>query len=125
MTEELEKKLNELLGLKEQLEAITAGKHEGGSPSLVKRYKIRVLLTWAFYGLNVLIGAAFVMLGGWGLEVTGGEHGGINLDAPACIIVGLLILVFGKMFFLIRRNRLSIMQEMKQFELRITEMLKN
>ena len=128
MTEELEKKLNELLGLKEQLEAITAAKHQGGSPSVVKRYTRRVIVTWAFYGLSVAVGVALIMLGVVAVQL-GEEHpaqlAGLNLDPPACIIVGLLVVLFGKMVFLVRRNRLSILQEMKQFELRITAMLKN
>ncbi len=122
MTEELEKKLNELLGLKEQLEAITAGQHEPDSSLVVKRYKIRLMLNWGFYGLSTALAIAFVTVGLVGLQLTDGV---LSLDPPTCIIVGLIILQFAKMFFLIRRNRLSVLQEMKQFELRITEMLKN
>ena len=121
MTEELEKRLNELLGLKKQLEAITAGKYEEGGRSAVKSYKIRVILTWVFFGLSFALGMAFVILGLVALQLTDGV---LHLSPPTCIIVGLLVLEFGKMFFLIRRNRLSILQEMKQFELRITAMLK-
>ncbi|MHC4284900.1 MAG: hypothetical protein ACYSWZ_18310 [Planctomycetota bacterium] len=102
MTEELEQKLNELLGLKKQLEEITEGKQKTVASSVVKKYKKKTILNWVFFWLTFMLGMAFISFG----------------------LIVILILTFARMLFRIRQNKLAILQEMKQFELRITEMLK-
>ncbi|MHC4085310.1 MAG: hypothetical protein ACYSU3_03460 [Planctomycetota bacterium] len=121
MTEELEQKLNELLGLKKQLEEITEGKQKTVASSVVKKYKKKTILNWVFFWLTFMVGMAFIS---FGLIVIQHTDGVLYIDSPTCIIVGLLILTFARMLFRIRQNKLAILQEMKQFELRITEMLK-
>ncbi|MHC4532360.1 MAG: hypothetical protein ACYS6K_00260 [Planctomycetota bacterium] len=121
MTEELEKKLNELLGLKKLLEEVTEEKQKNVTASVVKKYKKKTILNWVFFWLTFVLGMAFVA---YGLIVLQINDGLLYIDCPTCIIVGLLILTFARMLFRIRQNKLAVLQEMKQFELRITEMLK-
>ncbi len=121
MTEELEKKLNELLGLKKLLEEVTEEKQKTVTAPVVKKYKKKTILNWVFFWLTFVLGMAFVSFGLIVLQLTDGV---LYIDCHTCIIVGLLILTFARMLFRIRQNKLVILQEMKQFELRITEMLK-
>jgi hypothetical protein len=104
MTEELEQKLNELLGLKKQLEEITEGKQATVASSVVRKYKKRTILNWVFFLLTFVLGMAFISFGLIVLQLTDGV---LYIDSPTCM-----------------QNKLAILQEMKQFELRITEMLK-
>lgn len=121
MTEELEKKLNELLGLKKLLEQVTEEKQKTVTAPVVKKYKKKTILNWVFFWLTFVLGMAFVSFGLIVLQLTDGV---LYIDSNTCIIVGLLILTFARMLFRIRQNKLAILQEMKQFELRITEILK-
>ena len=121
MTEELEQKLNELLGLKKQLEEVTEEKQKTVASSVVKKYKKKTILNWIFFWLTFVLGMALISFGLIVLQLTDGV---LYIDCQTCIIVGLLILIFARMLFRIRQNKLAILQEMKQFELRITEMLK-
>lgn len=121
MTEELEKKLNELFGLKKLLEEVTEEKQKTVTAPVVKKYKKKTILNWVFFWLTFVLGMAFISFGLIVLQLTDGV---LYIDCHTCIIVGLLILIFARMLFRIRQNKLAILQEMKQFELRITEMLK-
>ncbi len=121
MTEELEQKLTELLGLKKQLEEITEEKQKTVASSVFKKYKNKNTLNWVFFWLTFVLGMVFISFGLIVIQLT---EGVLYIDSPTCIIVGLLILVFARMLFRIRQDKLEILQEMKQFELRITEMLK-
>jgi len=123
MTEELEKKLNELFGLKKQLEEVTEGKQKTVTSLVVKKYKKQAILNWVFFGLTFVLGMALISFGLIVLQLTEPD-GVLYIDCPTCIIVGLLILVFARMLFRIRQNKLAILQEMKQFELRMMETLK-
>jgi len=121
MTEELEKKLNELFGLKKLLEQVTEEKQKTVTAPVIKKYKKKTILNWVFFWLTFVLGMAFVSFGLIVIQLTDGV---LYIDSNTCIIVGLLILIFARMLFRIRQNKLAILQEMKQFELRITEMLK-
>ncbi len=120
MTEELEKKLNELLGLKKLLEEVTEEKQKTVTAAVVKKYRKKTILNWVFFWLTFVVGMIFVSFGLIVLQLTDGV---LYIDYHTCIIVGLLILTFARVLFRIRQNKLAILQEMKQFELRITEML--
>ena len=121
MTEELEKKLNELLGLKKLLEQVTEEKQKTVTAPVIKKYKKKTILNWIFFWLTFGLGMALVSFGLIVLQLTDGV---LYIDCQTCIIVGLLILTFARMLFRIRQNKLAILQEMKQFELRIMEKLK-
>jgi hypothetical protein len=121
MTEELEKKLNELLGLKKQLEEITEGKKKAFASSVVEQYKKETRLTLIRYWVAVTLGYLLVI---FGLIIYVHTHDLIYIDCPTIIIAGLGLMVFAKLCWLIRKSKLSILQEIKQFELRITEVLK-
>jgi len=121
MTEELEKKLNELLGLKKLLEEVTEEKQKTVTAPVVKKYKKKTILNWVFFGLTFVLGMAFVSFGLIVIQLTDGV---LNIDCNTCIIVGILILIFARVLFRIRQNKLAILQEMKHLELRITEKMK-
>ncbi len=121
MTEELEKKLNELLGLKKLLEEVTEEKQKTVTAPVVKKYKKKTILNWVFFWLTFVLGMAFVSFGLIVLQLTDGV---LYIDSNTCIIVGILILIFARVLFRIRQNKLAILQEMKQLELRIMEKLK-
>ena len=121
MTEELEKKLNELLGLKKLLEQVTEEKQKTVTAPVVKKYKKKTILNWVFFWLTFVLGMAFVSFGLIVLQLTDGV---LYIDSNTCIIVGLLMLTFARVLFRIRTNKLAILQEMKQLELRITEKMK-
>ena len=121
MTEELEKKLNELLGLKKLLEEVTEEKQKTVTEPVVKKYKKKTILNWVFFWLTFVLGMAFVSFGLIVLQLTDGV---LYIDSNTCIIVGILILIFARVLFRIRQNKLAILQEMKHLELRITEKMK-
>ena len=121
MTEELEKKLNELLGLKKLLEEVTEEKQKTVTAPVVKKYKKKTILNWVFFWLTFVLGMAFVSFGLIVLQLTDGV---LYIDSNTCIIVGILILTFARVLFRIRQNKLAILQEIKQLELRITEKMK-
>ena len=121
MTEELEKKLNELLGLKKQLEEITEEKQKTVTASIIGRYKKEAGLASIRFWVAVALGYSLVI---FGLIIYVHTHDLIYIDCPTIIIAGLGLMVFAKLCWLIRKSKLSILQEIKQFELRITEMLK-
>jgi uncharacterized protein with PQ loop repeat len=121
MTEELEKKLNELLGLKKQLEEITEEKKKAFTSSVVERYKKEARLTSIRFWVAFALGYSLVI---FGLIIYVRTHDLIYIDCPTIIIAGLGLMVFAKLGLLIRKSKLSVLQELKQFELRITEMLK-
>jgi uncharacterized transporter YbjL len=121
MTEELEKKLNELLGLKKLLEEATEEKQKTATSSAVNKYKKESKFN--------LIRCCIVIVLGWGMVVFGVivyqlTHDVVYIDCPTIIIAGLLLMIVAKICWLIRQSKLTVLQEMKQFELRITEMLK-
>ncbi len=133
MTEELEKKLNELLGLKKQMEEVTAKQRKKNTLSVLEQYKkearrarIRFLIGFAmglllmWFGILGLCSTQVIIMGH---DITG---------TPAQYVLGAIALLIG-IFDLsltviascIRGSKLAILAEFKQFELRITEMLKN
>jgi len=121
MTEELEKKLNELLGLKKQLEEATEEKQKTVTATILGRYRKKTLFISIFYWINYGIGVALLMLGL--IDITRTRRL-VVIDDTTLVIAGLVILIFSTLAYLVIKSKLSILQEMKQFELRITEMLK-
>jgi hypothetical protein len=124
MTEEMEKKLNELLGLKKQLEEITEEKKKAVTSEVFEQYKKEARLGLIRYRVAFGIGLAqyivFVVLA---LSI-------YNNDTLKFVFIGIAILGLGvpmvaKLGLRISQSKLSILQEMKQFEMRITELLNN
>lgn len=121
MTEEMEQKLTELLGLKKQLEEITEEKRQKVTSSVLERYRKEARLSL----IRFCVAAAL----GWGMVVFGTiifvKHTDVvYISCPTVIIAGLLFMLVAKVSWLIRQSKLTILQEMKEFELRIMEMLK-
>jgi hypothetical protein len=122
MTEELEKKLNELLGLKKQLEEITEEKQKTFTTSVLERYRKEHRLNVISFLVKCLLGMALIS---FGLIIWTRIPGGvINIDCPTIIVSGIVILILAKLGWRINTSKLAILEEMKQFELRMTEMLK-
>jgi hypothetical protein len=132
MTEELEKKLNELLGLKKQFEEITAEKQKATTSLVIEQYKkmgrrarVRSLigsvmaLVFMEFGVLGLCSTQVIIMGH---DITG---------TPAQYIFGAIAFLFGVLCInlmvitlRIALGKYAILQEIRQFELRITEMLK-
>ncbi len=130
MTEELEKKLNELLGLKKQLEEITEEKQKAIASSVFERYKKEARFNLIRFWVKIALGLAYFTIGMIGVivclhaianDVPQGTYQGLMLFIG---IIGFGIVIVGRLQFDTIRSKLSILQELKQFELRITEMLK-
>jgi len=117
MTEELEKKLNELLGLKKQLEEITADKKKSDATS---EFGEKSRKTKVYFYIYFVISVGIVLFGVKGMEMNTGNQ----FIALFLAIVGFEGTVLIKMWYHTITTKLTILQEMKQFELRITEMLK-
>lgn len=117
MTEELEKKLGELLGMKKQLEELTTEKRKSEAlTTFAKKKKKLLLYYWIFIALYVV-----VALGG-----ISGIYTETGSDQIFCLLVALIgcegtILI--KMWYHTNNSRLLILEEMKQFELRMTVLL--
>ncbi len=121
MTEELEKKLNELLGLKKQLEEATEQQHKINTSSVLGQYKKETRFLFIRLCVTVTVGWAMVMFG----AIIFLQHTDVvYISCPIIIITGLILMLGAKICWLIRQGKLSILREMKQFELRIMEMLK-
>jgi hypothetical protein len=132
MDEELEKKLNELLGFKKQLEEANAEQHKINTLSMVEKYKKEAKRAPIRSRIALAISFVFILFGSLGLGST--KIIIMNQDisgTPAQYVFGGTSMMIG--FFLIsitllgsiiRATKLQILIELKQFELRLTEMLK-
>ena len=118
MTEELEKKLNELLGLKRQLEEITADKEKSKASAIFeeKQRKVKV-----YFYIYFAVSLGIMLFGIWGIYMNTGKYQILSLFYA---ILGFEGTVLMKMWYHMMTTKLTILQEMKQFELRITELLK-
>jgi hypothetical protein len=131
MTEELEQKLNELLGLKKQLEEIAEAKQKDKTSPVLEQYKKEARSARIRFWVGIAIGIVFVELGVMALTATELRVMGYDvLTGPFKFvligvgILGLYIPLAAKLAYRISQSKLTILQEMKQFELRITEILK-
>ena len=118
MTEDLEKKLNELLGMKKQLEDLTASKEkiEASSRFEEKKRKVKVYF-YIYFGITL----AIMIYGIVGIHMNTGKYQILSLFYA---ILGFEGTVLMKMWYHTITNRLVVLREMKQFELRMVEMIK-
>jgi hypothetical protein len=132
MNEELEKKLTELLGLKKQMEEATSEQHKKNISSVLERYKkeSRLSLIRSLFGLVMSI--VLQLIGVLGLYSTQVVILGHDISGtPFQYFLGAIFMLFGVLIFIItvitaciRYSKLQILAELKQFELRLAEMLK-
>jgi hypothetical protein len=118
MTEEMEKKLNELLGLKKQLEEIAADKKESDTTTV---FAERSRKTKVYFYIWFAVSIGIMLMGFIGISMNTGKD---QIIALFIAVVGFESTVLMKMWYHVIATKLAILQEMKQFELRITEMLK-
>ena len=132
MTEELEKKLNELLGLKKQMEEATAEQRKNNTLSVLDQYKkearrarIRSMIAWTMGTLFLLFGA--IGLGSTTIIIMGHDISGTPAQyalGGTFMLLGVFLISVTLLGSVIRTSKLQILAELKQFELRLTEMLK-
>ena len=118
MTEELEKKLNELLGMKKQLEDLTANREKSDVSSLFEEKKRK---TKVYFYIYFAITLAIMIYGIIGINMNTGKYQILSLFYAVLGFEGTVLM---KMWYHTVTSRLAILQEMKQFELRMMEMLK-
>jgi hypothetical protein len=132
MTEELEKKLNELLGLKKQFEEATDERRRIATSSVLEQYKKEARRARIRFLIGFVMGLLFMLLGILGLCSTKVIIMGHDISGtPAQYVLGAIALLVGVfdvsltvIASCIRQSKLAILAEFKQFELRITEMLR-
>lgn len=128
MSEELEQKLNELLGMKKQLEELTAEKRKMNTSSTLEQYKKEARLGKIRLWVAIVISFVFLEVGAiilsstkiivMGTDITG--HSQYILGGTAWII-GLTIAFSASIGWRIRQSKLTVLQELKQTELRILD----
>jgi hypothetical protein len=121
MTEELENKLNELLGMKKQLEELAADKKIAKDEILLK-YEEQGRMSKIIY--NVCGATSFILciLGCLFLYTT--PFPKVQNGALTIFIFAAALLTAAEIKHHNTKNKLTILKEIKQLELRITEMLK-
>jgi len=117
MTEELEKKLSELLGMKKQLEELTTEKRKNETTTtFAEKKKQMILYYWIFIAIFVVIAIGGIV----GVET---ETGSSQIYSLFVALLGCEGAFFIKMWYHTTRSRLLILEEMKQFEIRMTALL--
>ncbi len=131
MTEELEEKLNELLGLKKQLEKETDEQRKINTSSVLRQYEKEAKYARIRCRVGLAIGFVFMVFGVIGFCSTKLIVMGVDITGPSKLIfgavgllVGIVIPISAKLGLRISQSKLAILQELKEFELRIMEMLK-
>jgi cation transport ATPase len=118
MTEELEKKLGELLGMKKQLEELTTEKRKSDALTTFaekkKKVKIYFWVWWVFSMIVLLLGVA---------NIFGNNTLEFQLFSLFVALAGYEMSVLIKLWFHTINSRLLILEEMKQFEIRMTALL--
>ena len=132
MTEELEKKLNELLGLKKQMEEATAEQRKKNTLSVLEQYKKEARRARIRFLIGFVMSIVFLWFGALGLGSTKVIIMGHDISGTPAqyalggtfMLIGVFITSLTVLASVIRQSKLTILVELKQFELRITEMLK-
>jgi hypothetical protein len=117
MSEELEQKLNELLGMKKQLEEFTAQKKKTETTSVFEEKRKTIKKYYYIYlGIAVLITLAGVA----GIEGNAEKY---RLVALFMAIVGFESTVLMKLWYHNKISMIAILEELKKTEFRILEVL--
>jgi hypothetical protein len=120
MTEELEAKLNELLGLKKHLDDAVREKQNAALASVLEQYRKEARSSTIRLWVGIVLGVVLVELGVIGIHSTGpGQYLLCGFG-----ILGLYLPIAAKLGFTIKQSKLAVLYEIKQLELRMTELLK-
>ena len=133
MNEDLESKLNELLGLKQQMEETTAAQRQKDISSTLEQYKKEARRSRIRFVIGMLVGIAFQWLGAAGLGATKMIIMGHDISGTPAqyalggtfMSLGIFVISITIITACIRAGNLRILAGFKQFELRLTEILKN
>jgi hypothetical protein len=117
MTEDMEKKLNELLGLKKQIEELTTDKKKS---DIASTFDERSRKTKVCFYIFFAVSLGIMLYGMFGIYMNTGKYQIMSLFYA---ILGYESTVLMKMWIHTMSSKLSILQEMKQMELRITDLL--
>jgi hypothetical protein len=121
VTDELEDKLKDLSALKEQLDRLSREQLEAATSAVLERYKKEAKAGRIRLWVGIMMSIVFLELGWVGLNSTGPWA---NLLVGIGVL-GLYIPVGARLGFVIKQSKLAVLQEMKQFELRMTELLQH
>jgi uncharacterized membrane protein len=131
MTEELEEKLNELLELKKQLEKETEEQRKTNTSSVLRQYEKEAKYARIRCMVGLAIGLVFMLFGVIGFCSTKLIVMGVDITGPSKFIfgavgflLGIVIPISAKLGLRISQSKLAILRELKEFELRILEILK-
>jgi len=119
MTEELENKLNELLGLKKQLDELTTDKKISDASSVFEEKKKKIKIHFFIWFAAMVVLMLFGLLG---VFMNTGKYQIISLFYG---LMGFESTVLMKMWYHTVTSKQTILQEMKKSELRIMETLKS
>lgn len=115
MSEELEQKIGELLGMKKQLEEFTSEKKKNETATIFeKKRKTIKIYFYIFLGIAVLMTLAGI----------GGVQGNADQDKLIALfmaIVGFETTILMKLWYHTKISMISILEELKQTELRILD----
>jgi hypothetical protein len=128
MTEELEKKLSELLGMKKQLEELTTEKREINTSLMFEQYKKEARSSKIRLWVGLAIGFVFIEFGAIGFASTKLIVMGVDVTGPSQyvfgavgVLLGIIIPITAKLGWHITQCKLSILQELKQMEMRVLD----
>lgn len=121
MTEELENKLDELLGMKKQIEELTTEK-KLANDAILRKYVKQSIFSKIIYFVFGGVGMVGIVVGYICLLLATGKGQFLSLGL---IVMGGITSIMAEVNYCITKSKLSILREMKQFELRIAEILKN
>jgi len=128
MTQELEQKLNELLGMKKQLEELTTEKKKATTKVVLGQYKTKYRLNLILFIIKALFGWALIVFGLILLQLIDAKTAErglppyvLNISPETIIIAGLIIMIVAKQGWRITQSKLTVLQELKQTELRILD----
>lgn len=116
MTQELEQKLNELLGMKKQIEELTTENRKTNTDDVLGQYKEKYRLNLILFIIKALFGWALIVFGLILLQLIDAKTAErglppyvVNISPETIIIAGLVIMIVAKIGWRITRTELRIL----------------
>jgi len=121
MTEELENKLNELLGMKKQIDELTADKKIAEDEILLK-YEKQGRTSKIIYNIYGVLSSIMIVIGYLCIFALNSSR--TQSSALTLFIFAAALMSTAEIKHHNTKSKLSVLKEIKQLELRLTEMLK-